>query len=123
MSRSNMRLKASSPLASRYASMEPRSSRLLSGRRVPSRHSARFISRSDLAIAIDAPHLFRLFHFPDVRPYRPGVPGSKAEGPAVDGGGPRCLVGPGQRLPTATRSQTKISDSPGAMALPAPRSP
>src|SRR6478609_4859438 len=34
--------------------MDPRSSRLLSGRRVPSRHSARFISRSALAIAIDA---------------------------------------------------------------------
>ena len=34
--------------------MESRSSRLLSGRRVPSRHSARFISRSALAIAIDA---------------------------------------------------------------------
>src|SRR5690349_6404117 len=34
--------------------MDSRSSRLLSGRRVPSRHSARFISRSALAMAIDA---------------------------------------------------------------------
>ena len=54
--------------------MDPRSSRLLSGRRVPSRHSARFISRSALAIAIDA--LFSIV-LSDRRPYRPGVPGPK----------------------------------------------
>ncbi len=62
-----MRLKDSSLPASMYASMEPRSSRLLSGRRVPSRHSARFISRSALAIAIDALPPFSAYKLPDAQ--------------------------------------------------------
>ncbi|GAA3110544.1 hypothetical protein GCM10010336_46970 [Streptomyces goshikiensis] len=103
--------------------MEPRSSRLLSGRRVPSRHSARFISRSALAIAIDALPPFSTYTRMDtlvtVDRTAPAV-GDKSEGPRLTAGAPRLSQRDGQ---AAIRSQTKISVSPGAIALPAPRSP
>ncbi|GGT26518.1 hypothetical protein GCM10010286_59850 [Streptomyces toxytricini] len=102
--------------ASMYASMEPRSSRLLSGRRVPNRHSARFISRSALAIAIDALPPFS--RFPrgagsvTVDRTAPALKG-KSEGPRLTAGAPAVLPVTGQ---TPIRSQTKISVSPGLMA-------
>ncbi|GFN02720.1 hypothetical protein GCM10010298_60430 [Streptomyces microflavus] len=80
--------------------MEPRSSRLLSGRRVPSRHSARFINRSALAIAIDALSLVLY----DRRPYRPVVWGPKrARGPD-SGEGPRQVAGALTRLTGTERT-------------------
>ncbi|GHH48900.1 hypothetical protein GCM10018773_43720 [Streptomyces candidus] len=116
--------------------MDSFNSRLLSGRRVPNRHRARFIKRSALAIAIDAlsseVHRVPSRRY-DRRPYRPGVsrqkPREKADSehernerraPAV-GRGPSSHT---CRDQTETRSQTKISVSPGAITpAPAPRSP
>ncbi|GAA3383134.1 hypothetical protein GCM10017750_52100 [Streptomyces racemochromogenes] len=65
--------------------MEPRSSRLLRGRRVPSRHSARFISRSALAIAIDALPPTLRHTLVTVDRTAPTVPG-KSEGPRLTAG-------------------------------------
>src|SRR3954454_15578514 len=83
--------------------MDSRSSRLLSGRPVPSRHSARFISRSALVMAIDALRLPMCLRTMTVPPRRSKA---KAEGPCPDRHGPR-LIRSGRKSyddPTATRS-------------------
>src|SRR3954454_7169650 len=93
--------------------MDSRSSRLLSGRRVPSRHSARFISRSALAMAIDALRLPMVLD--DVDRTAPRWRG-KSRGPM-----PGQAWAPGGRDrsyddQTPRRSTTKISVSPGLIA-------
>src|SRR3954451_2163954 len=83
--------------------MDSRSSRLLSGRRVPSRHSARVISRSALAMATDALRLPMVLTTDDrTAREHPG----KSRGPCPHSHGPQLIVSgrlqPAPEPPAAT---------------------